>query len=823
MKIRLLSVTFSFFVVSSFGQNKENFTQEMIESGEAEHKKEVHEQFAASKTDLATFKRTKAWHSRPTSNTIFNNTLDLDISKIGGRVRSSLVDKDNDIALVAPSGGGLWKFNPTDGSSFSPLDDFGSFMAVTYITQNPNNKQEIIIGTGDELHNIEGKGLFKSVNGGDSFLPLLSSDPTVVSDFSYIRFVKYSPQTANTIYVSTGAKLYKSDDAGSNWVLVFTATNNDKIRSLEFLSGTGVILAVEDQGLFSSTTGNVGSFSILKNTIPNDLDAKNRTLDGIVVATHAADRNIAYALFTGTAGNHMYKTTNGGSSWTKLTDPTYYIAQTWFCLALGVHPTNPNIVIGGSIGMGYTKDGGTTWVKANGLEVDYHDVHFHASNPDVAYIGYDQGIGRIDFANESEFWSWNGTEYVIVKQAAQLELGKKPGFNTSQIYYGEYFPEAYGDAYLMGQQDGGSFAKVSGQERRILVGDGGSMFVNKQTPTKAFGSTQKGNLKVTANAVDPNSQSGAYTSIDGFYDNHPNWITQFAGNNADGAQLYIAKTTTIERTTDGGQTFSSIATHALEDVKVGVEEAVNPVVYAMGYDKSNNWKTTIIRIESATNTNPIVTNFPEMLDYWVDRMPEQITIDPNNKNTIYVTSTNGNAYKMTDMNTTTPVVSSIKGNIADVNFNVTSRVKGEGDILIAGTNTGLFYSEDAGTTWSLYNEIPYTQVADLKLRDSDNRLFVFTYGRGAWATTLTTNVLSVKGKSISKDVSVEAFPNPSHEFVIITTEQKGDVVLFDAKGNKVAQGFTDEKLNISTLSAGVYVAHVIDNGELIAIEKIVVE
>lgn len=822
MKIRLLSVTFSLLVISTFGQNKEDYKREMIESGEAQHKEEVPEQFASSVTDLATFKRTKAWNSRPTANSIFSNTKDLDISKIGGRVRSSLVDKDNNIALVAPSGGGLWSFNPTDGSSFSPIDDFGSFMAVTHITQNPNYKQEIIIGTGDELHGVTGKGLFKSTNGGQSFLPMIGTDPTVITDFNYIRFVKYSPQTANTIYIATGNKLYKSTDSGVSWSLVFEASKNDDIRSLDFLAGTGVILAVEDQGLFSSTTGNASTFSLLTSTIPNDIDAINGTLDGIVLATHAANRNIAYALFTGTDGNHMYKTTTGGTSWTKLTDPTYYISQTWFCLALGVHPTDPNIVIGGSVGWGYTKDGGTTWVKAGGLEVDYHDVHFHASNPDVAYIGYDQGIGRVDFANESEVWAHNGTTWVRVQQATQLELGKKPGFNTSQIYYGDYFPEAYGDSYIMGQQDGGSFAKVAGQERRILVGDGGSMFVNKQTPTKAFGSTQKGNLKVTTNAIDPNSQSGAYTNIDGFYDNHPNWITQFAGNNADGEQMYISKTTTIERTKDGGATFTSIANHALEDVKIAVEEAINPVVYAMGYDKANSWHTSIIRIENATNANPTKTTFPSKLDYWADRKPEQITVNPNNKNTIYVTSTNGNAYKMTDMNTATPVVSSIKGNIPDVKFNVIIGVKGSSDVLIAGTNTGLFYSEDAGTTWSLYNEIPYTQVSDLKLRDSDKRLFVFTYGRGAWATSLNLNPLAISITN-TQTISVKSFPNPTNEFVTISTEQKNDVIIFDAKGNKVVTGITNEKLNVSTLPSGIYISHVLNNGELIATEKIIIE
>ncbi len=822
MKIRLLSVSFSLLAMASFAQDKDNFKQQMIESGEAQHKKQVPEQFQSSPNDFEVLKKTKAWNSRPTASSIFTNPKDLDISKIGGRVRASLVDKDNNISLVAPSGGGLWSFNATDGSSFTPLDDFGSFMAVTDIAQNPFSKQEIIIGTGDEIHGTKGKGLFKSTNGGQSFSSMQGTDPATMTDFQYVRFVKYSPQTANTIYVATGSKLYKTTNGGTLWQLVFTATKNDEIRSVDFLVNAGVIVAVEDQGLFSSSTGNASTFSIVTTTVPNDIDATNGTLDGIVVASHAANRNIVYALFTGTSGNDMYKTTNGGTSWTKLTAPTFYISQTWFCLTIGVHPTDPNIVIGGSVGWGYTKDGGTTWIKAGGLEVDFHDVHFHSSNPDVAYVGYDQGIGRVDFANESDVWQWNGSTYVKVKQATQLELGKKPGFNTSQIYYGDYFPDTYGDDYIMGQQDGGCFATVNGIERRILVGDGGSMFINKQDPTKAFGSTQKGNLKVTTNALDPYDANGGYDQVAGFYNDHPNWITQFAGNNADGTQMYIAKNATIERTKDGGATFSSIANHALNDVKVAVEEATVPVVYAMGYDKSNNWKTNIIRIENATAASPSVAVRTEMLDYWVDRKPEYIAIDPNDKNTIYVTTTNGNAYKMTDMNTATPVTTSLKGNIADANFNVIIGIRGVPNMLIAGTNTGLFSSEDGGATWTLYNEIPYTQVSDLKFRDSDKRLFVFTYGRGAWATTVNVTPLATN-TSEGNTTSVNIYPNPSADYITIKTDSKSIVKIYDAKGNQVVKGITNEKINVNSLSSGFYIAHVIADGELVAVEKFTVE
>ncbi|HSH18802.1 MAG TPA: hypothetical protein VLA03_00025, partial [Draconibacterium sp.] len=445
----------------------------------------------------------------------------------------------------------------------------------------------------------------------------------------------------------------------------------------------------------------------------------------------AANRNIAYAFFTGTS-NDVYKTTDNGASWTLFPQPDFYVAQSWFCLTIGVHPVNPNIVILGSVLWAYTTDGGVTWKEGAELEVDFHSVHFHASDPDVAYLGYDQGLGRVDFNKYVEYWTWNGSKYVLESQPEQLEIGKNAQFNTSQIYYGDYFPEEYGDAYLQGQQDGGCFGKVGINSSRIVVGDGGSVFINKQNPNKAFASTQLGRLYTTSSAVPPEFN---YSRIDTFYNNHPNWITQFDGNNTDGNQVYFSDKENIQRTADGGLTFKSIATHALNYVKIAVQDAVDPIVYAVGYN-SNNGKLDLITVMNAATNPTVSTNNDLLANYYGS--PDHIEIDPNDANSIFLTTASGNAFKISDIDSETLTINSLKGDIEDVVFNTVIGVKNKPEILIAGTNIGLFYSTNSGSNWFLSNEIPYAQITDLKLRESDMRLFVFTFGRGSWAVTINT-------------------------------------------------------------------------------------
>jgi len=477
-------------------------------------------------------------------------------------VRASLVDATHHIALVSLSGGGLWTFNPTDGSTFSPIDDFGSFIAITDISQNPSNPNHILIGTGDEHNTVRGNGVFESLDGGTVFTQIASTSANTTNKFGYIRFIKFSPTTPNTLYLASNSKLYKSINLGASWTEVFDVGASTTITSLDFTANTGVILSVKNKGLYAFLTGDLGSFSLLTNGVPNDATGTNNKVNHIVVATHAGDRNIGYVLLAfNNQSKQMYKTIDGGISWIQRTDPPLNISQAWFCFTIGVHPTNPNIVIGGSVDWGYTTDGGITWEIGGGLEVDYHPIHFNPSNPDIAYIGYDQGIGRVDFGNYQDIlvWEYNGTTWVPTtkSQPAQLELGKEPGFNTTQIYYGDYYPEQYGDSYIEGQQDGDCFIKLEGVlQKRVLVGDGGAIFINKQDPQKSFASTQSGNIKQTTNGL---QTSINYTAVAGFKGNHLNWITQFSGNNEAGNQVYISNTSSIKMTKDNAATFSSFS------------------------------------------------------------------------------------------------------------------------------------------------------------------------------------------------------------------------------------------------------------------------
>lgn len=93
-------------------------------------------------------------------------------------------------------------------------------------------------------------------------------------------------------------------------------------------------------------------------------------------------------------GNGVYKSTNGGKTWTHLgLDETHHIGK------IAIHPTNPNIVFVAAIGKLYaaspdrgvfrSRDGGKTWQKVlfKNNDVGAVEVVIDPKNPNVVYAG----------------------------------------------------------------------------------------------------------------------------------------------------------------------------------------------------------------------------------------------------------------------------------------------------------------------------------------------------------------------------------------------------------------------------------------------------
>ena len=235
----------------------------------------------------------------------FNGSYDGGIGQnTSGRVVAIAADPTSaGTYYVAAAGGGVWK-TVNAGQSYTALTDFLGDTAMGSITIAPSNHNVIYAGTGEPNFAGDsryGIGLLKSTNGGASWSvipgPTSASSPQGVFYRKAISRIVVSPTDPNTVYIAT----------------VLGALNGNG-----FADG-GVWKTTDGGATWTNTTA--GKLTGAKT--PNGPEKMTPLALYTDVAMNTRNPNVLYTAvgYPGTySGNGVFKTTNGGMTWTRLTN-----------------------------------------------------------------------------------------------------------------------------------------------------------------------------------------------------------------------------------------------------------------------------------------------------------------------------------------------------------------------------------------------------------------------------------------------------------------------------------------------------------------------
>jgi len=269
--------------------------------------------FAQSEFGMDAKLRLESWkeHKKMEEGTLFKNLEWRNVGPLvqGGRITDFAIPPGDHFKIfAAAASGGLW-FTYNNGTTWKPIFDNQSSITIGDIAVDPKNIDVIWVGTGENnssRSSYAGTGVFKSTDGGKTWKNL------GLYDSHHIGRIIIDPENSDIVYIASIGHLYtkneergvyKTTDGGKSWEKILYIDEN-----------TGVIDLVMD---------------------PED----NKTL---YAAAWERSRK-AWNFEEGGKGSGIYKTTDAGKNWIKLTNG-FPENDNVGRIGLAVSHTNPNMV-----------------------------------------------------------------------------------------------------------------------------------------------------------------------------------------------------------------------------------------------------------------------------------------------------------------------------------------------------------------------------------------------------------------------------------------------------------------------------------------------
>ncbi|MBS1516862.1 MAG: hypothetical protein JSS91_02115 [Bacteroidetes bacterium] len=633
-------------------------------------------------------------------------------SYISGRTNSiSFHPTDPNIFYIAAAQGGVWK--TTDGGSHWVVltDNLGS-IASGDIAVDPVNPNILYYGTGELNYSGDsqyGAGIYKSTNAGLSWTNVLPASTVG----SYISKIIVDPSNHNNVYCSSGifnGAFYRSTNAGASWTqtqgmydassLVMDPSNSQIL----YLASGYYEAYYNGSKVYKSTNGGT-NWTLLAGGFPTTGGRVQLAIspnNGNYVYASVADVNTGGLL-------GLYRTTNGGTSWTLMNNSTNYLSsQGWYDNAVVCVPGDVNKVITGGLDIYYSSNGGTTltqktlWYTSSQSNFSHADIHYLAYKGTTLYCCSDGGIYKsVDNAT-----TW--TDLNLNVSTLQFQSADYDPSNTQKIYGGT--------------QDNNKQTTTNNGTVWIqrTTGDGGYTVVDPVNTNYVYGQYVGGSVQRSNNSGVSFTEFSPNTSTGGLFYN-PYELAPGDHNTIVYAASNVLKTTNAQTATS-----SSGWTQIASTSTIGASSGVSAIGIAWNDINKIYIGTDNGRILVTTNNGSswsASTGFDYVSDLWVDSA---------NNAVCYASfgGTSNNVRKTTNSGTSWNVISS---NLPAIGINSIVVKMSSPRTIFAGTDLGVFSSTNEGVSWVSFNTgFPNVEVYDLKYKEGPKVLLAATHGRGCF-------------------------------------------------------------------------------------------
>jgi PKD repeat protein len=560
-----------------------------------------------------------------------------------GRVTFIRVDPTNanNLWIGAPAGG-LWK-STNGGSSWTTNTDFLTVIGASDVAIDPSNTQNMYLATGDgDAGDTYSIGVLKSTDGGTTWNTTgLTWSP---NQGRLIRKLLINPTTPSTIMAFSNVGIWRTTNSGTSWTQV-QSTNG--FTDAEFQPGTPATVYACGTTFWRSTDGGA-TWTQVTSGLP-----ANTSVDRLAIAVTAANTSYIY-LVAGSAANDgffgFYRSTNGGTSFTQITvsSPSNILGwasagndtggQGWYDLVIDASPTNANEVCVGGVNVWRTTNGGTSWTLNahwTGTGAPYVHADHHAmiyTNGTTMYEGCDGGIFKT---------TNNGSTWIDISANLCIAQIYRIGLSASNA-----------SLWITGHQDNGTNLKNGAAYTGTMGGDGMDCFIDRTNNNVMYGEQYQGSLNRSTNGggswtgittgltgtapwvtpwyQDPTTANTIYcgrTNLFKSTNQGTSWaavtsavpgtgtIVDFKVAPSNNQVIYVVKSNAVYKTTNGGGAWTTVTgtlpvgSAAITRVDVKPSDPNTAIVTFSGYSAGNKaFKTT----NGGTSWTNISTGLPNL-------------------------------------------------------------------------------------------------------------------------------------------------------------------------------------------------------------------